>query len=259
MMLPRPQARRFTALLCATVSLVPLSFAGPIGIRAQAGVRLKGVITGTSRANFIADASVSLYSAGRVLFTKSDGSGHVEFNELCPGACEIQVLLSGFPPGIAENVQGNDTDVGPVSVPIRLVTDSYCLLFSVPYEPKGSDGAVLTSGVQHAPKVHSQLMKPLPKVQVFLLKGGADDKPIASKFSDPGGDFRFARIEPGPYILERSRCCTTGWSTPVANLCSQAHRVVIGVLNGRVLLLCNGAWAKTAECPIVEGTSDDLG
>jgi hypothetical protein len=165
---------------------------------AQSVANLSGVITdmtGGEPRGGIGDATVSLYSTDRILQTKSDQKGQFEFADVPQGTYILEATRQGFQTTNLGTVQIAGKSTGPFSIAMRIANPGCESLYSISYA--GSVAGRTLKGVV----LDSQQRVVDAEVSLANVVGA---RVVASQRSSAKGDFEFANVEPGRYVLRVS-------------------------------------------------------
>jgi hypothetical protein len=178
------------------VLMIVFLIAPPAG-RAQSGVALTGEIRDRFGA-VVSDSTVSLYSPDRVLQTTSDSQGRIEFENVTLGTYELEASHPGFKSGTIAAVQITGQDLKPISIILDIDELGCASVDTVGYERTHTGGGGTLKG---RVLMDSKLPVPEAKIQILNVSG---TKFLASQRSNQRGEFLFAELEPGRYILSVS-------------------------------------------------------
>jgi len=165
---------------------------------AQSAGNLSGVITdmtGGEPRGAIADATISLYSTDRILQTKSDQKGQFAFASVPPGTYILEATRQGFQTKNLGTIQIADKSAGPFSIAMRIANPGCDSPDSISYAG-GVAGRTLKGAVLDA-------KQPLADAEVSLATA-VGTRVVASQRSAGKGEFEFANIEPGRYVMRVS-------------------------------------------------------
>ena len=182
---------RFSALLLIYLLTIPLG-------RSQSFGTLRGVVTDQFNA-VISDTLIRLYSADRVLQTKTDKNGQFEFTNERSGTYELNAFRSGFQTRKIDRVQIPENDEEKLSISLLIASQpSDCGRGSAPTYDKIAVGQPALIGV-----VRNDAGVPSAAFKIRLLKTGST-RVVASQSSNENGEFQFRDVEPGQYVVRAS-------------------------------------------------------
>lgn len=168
---------------------------GATAVYAQSGATVSGIITvmiGGQPYGPIADATVSLYSPERILQTKSDRKGQFAFANVPPGTYLLEATHPGFKTRNLGAIQVSAKSAGPFSITMNIANPGCGSWNSISYAG-GVAGRTLRGAVLEE-------RQPLADAEVSLANVvGA--RVVASRRSAGNGEFEFANVEPGQYVL----------------------------------------------------------
>jgi carboxypeptidase family protein len=228
-------------VVCSFLAVFPgINESGPstkavLGIttaRAQSEATLSGVITytlGDQQTGPIPDAIVRLYSADRVLQTKTDKNGLFRFANVAPATYQIEAAHPEFKTRKFESIQVTNNPE-PLAITLTVANMDCVSETSISYV----DGIAGRSLVGIA----LDSKQPLANVIVDLVSpsGGAA---LASRRSNSKGEFEFANLQPGQYLLKAHRpgyhdeLTETFWVVR-----ESGTRVVVGMLRQGLMRVC---------------------
>jgi hypothetical protein len=170
-------------------------------VLAQSGASLSGVIVITERMGLppnmaIADATVSLYSTDRILQTKSNHKGQFGFANVPSGTYILEATHPGFKTKNLGTIQVNNKSVGPFSITMSIANPGCGHLYSISYAA-GVAGRTLRGLLRDTEQ-------PLADAEVSLANAVGTRVVVTSQRSTGKGEFEFANVEPGQYILRVS-------------------------------------------------------
>lgn len=170
-------------------------------VLAQPGASLSGVIVITERMGLppnsaIADATVSLYSTDRILQTKSNQQGQFGFANVPSGTYILEATHPGFKTKNLGSIQVSDKSAGPFSITMDIANPGCGSPNSISYAG-GVAGRTLKGAVLDE-------KQPLADAEVSLASA-VGTRVVASQRSAAKGEFEFANVEPGQYVLRVSR------------------------------------------------------
>jgi hypothetical protein len=201
--------------------------------RAQSEATLSGVITytfGEQQTGPIPDATLRLYSADRVLETKTDKHGHFGFANVAPATYQLEAAHPGFKTRKVEAIQVTNQNAKPLSITLAVANmdciDETSISYADRVAGKGLIGVALDS------------KQPLADVQVDLVSVSGPGV-LASRWSNSKGEFQFANLEPGQYLLRVSH---PGYHNELTEsfwiVRESGTRVVIGMLRHGLIRVC---------------------
>lgn len=143
----------------------------------------------------IADAQIDLYSGKHDWHTTTDGAGRFTFPGLLPGMYDVEVTRQGFRKQIIQNMRIDSSEPAPMTITMLVAspTDS-CVDSFLRYKYVDAIGE---SGIRGVVSVGSG-------ATVSVLRSGLEGKPLTARTND-NGEFDFAGLEPGLYLLRASR------------------------------------------------------
>jgi Carboxypeptidase regulatory-like domain len=172
----------------------------PTAVFAQSGASVNGVILITDRSGIppnspIPDTTVSLYSMDRILQTKSDQKGLFAFANVPSGTYILEATRPGFTTKNLGTIQVNKRSVGPFSITMSIANPGCGNAYSVSYAA-GIAGRTLRGLLRDTER-------PLADADVSLATA-VGTRLVASQRSTGKGEFEFADVEPGQYVLRVS-------------------------------------------------------
>lgn len=202
-------------------------------VRAQSETTLSGVITytyGDQQTGPIPDATVRLYSADRVLQTKTDKHGQFGFANVAPATYQLEAAHPGFKTRKLEAIQVTNQNAKPLSITLA-VANMDCVGETSIFYADGVAGKTLIG-------VALDSKQPLADVQVDLVSAFGTHE-LASRRSNSKGEFEFANLEPGQYLLRVSH---PGYHDELTEsfwiVRESGTRVVIGMLKQGMIRVC---------------------
>lgn len=197
------------SLLIAAAVLVVLAVVSGItesglwsatAVLAQPGASLSGVIVITERMGLppniaIADVTVSLYSTDRILQTKSNQQGQFGFANVPSGTYILEATHPGFKTKNLGTIQLAAKGVWPFSITMDIAIPGCPSPNSISYAG-GVAGRTLKGVVLDA-------KQPIADAEISLASA-VGTRVVASRRSTGKGEFEFANVEPGQYVLHVS-------------------------------------------------------
>lgn len=193
------RGERAKALMLIAVAALLAQLSAPSALSQQAG-EINGVVTADvvtdGWPNFIAGATIHLYSLERILETKTDVKGHFRLSNVPPGTYELEVAASSFKTRTIEQVKVSSGSSLTYEVPLRITNPGCGPLDSISYQlsPGVSDqvveGVVVDAGSSS---------RPVRGVEVRLFH--TSDKPTSHQTNE-SGQFRFSVDQPGRYFIQ---------------------------------------------------------
>lgn len=190
---------RILALLCLLAAVAAL----PGSAVAQTGAKLTGILYFNH--DVMPDLPVTLYSAEQTLQTKSDKSGRFEFDNLPPGAYDLDAAYMDLGvEGTLYGIRVRDKDVGPLSVTIDTAGVVYPLghdcgrTLWVTYKAgETTDGGVIGTAMLAAETVLPDAETKEARIDLVSQNGPQ------RRFSlrPDNGKFEFQNVPPGRYRL----------------------------------------------------------
>src|SRR5215467_3503540 len=159
------------ALTLIAVGIFLLTYLNQSAATQQSG-EINGVVT-DEFANFIAGASIHLYSLERVLQTKSNATGHFRLSNVPIGTYELEVTNGSFKTKTIDQVKVSGGSSLSYEVALKIDVVGPCgPLDTISYERNGTLGDLSVSGVVVDA---DSAAKPLRGVEVRLFH--TSDKP----------------------------------------------------------------------------------
>ena len=143
----------------------------------------------------IADADIELYSGKHEWHTTTDGAGRFSFPVLLPGMYDVEITRPGFRKQIIQNMRIDSSAPAPMTITMRVASPAdSCVDSLLRYKYVDANGE---SGVRGVVSAGSG-------ATVLVRRSGAEGKPLTARANDHG-EFDFAGLEPGLYLLSASR------------------------------------------------------
>ena len=178
----------------------PSILPGATAVFAQSEASVSGVIVITDRIGLppnsaIPDATVSLYSTDRILHTKTDQKGQFGFASVPPGTYILEATHPGFKTKNLGTIQVAEKSAGRYSITMDIANPGCISPDSISYAG-GVAGRTLKGAVLDS-------KQPLTDAEVSLASA-VGSRVVASQRSCGKGEFEFANLEPGQYVLRVS-------------------------------------------------------
>jgi Carboxypeptidase regulatory-like domain len=169
-----------------------------------------------SQGAVIAGSHVDLYSGKDEWHTTTDAAGRFSFPALLPGMYDMEVARAGFRKQIIQSMRIDSSEPAPMTITMQVGTtaDSCGDSFSrVTYVDATGESSIrgVVSLVSHPGVTESGGKKRvessvdvLSGATVSVLRSGSGGKPFAVRTNE-NGEFHFAGLEPGLYLLRSSR------------------------------------------------------
>lgn len=189
-------------LICSFLAAVLLSEPRPlsrglVGARAaqaQPEATLSGVITDAFGGQ-LSDATLRLYSADRVLQTRSDEKGGFRFARVPPGTYQLEAARPGFKIKRITAIQVSGKDE-PLPIILDVANTGGCLGEDSVSYASAVDGMTLMGVVLDSER-------PVAGAKIDLVSASGA-RAVASGQSNGKGEFQFTNLEPGQYVLRVS-------------------------------------------------------
>jgi hypothetical protein len=189
-------------LVCSLLAAVLVGESSPLteaqaaatADQAQSVATLSGVVTDTFGAR-LSGATISLYSADRVLQTKSDVKGQFRFPHVPPGTYQLEATRRGFKTKKTAAIRVLDSNE-PLAISLDVAAAGYCA---------GEDSVAYadTTAGRELTGVVLDSKQPVAGAEVDLVSASGT-RVLATKRSNGKGEFLFANLEPGLYSLRVS-------------------------------------------------------
>lgn len=188
-----------------------------VAVRVRGGQQpnLRGTVVDVAGAR-IPNAQVDLYSDKHEWHATTDGAGSFSFPALLPGIYDLEVTRTGFRKQIIQSIRIGPSEISPMTIAMQVSTsaDSCGDSFSrVMYLDSPGEFGIkgVVSFVSHREVTENGGKKRavssaglLSGATVSVLRSGSKDKPTTVQ-TDENGEFEFADLEPGLYLLRASR------------------------------------------------------
>jgi len=183
--------------VCASVLAILLFVAS--GASGQSGVTIKGVVLDVT-GGYVAGASVRLYSLDSVRETKARADGQFAFPNLAAGTYDLESTSPGFRIQTIESIAITDKDLEPFSFKLQPGAGDSCA--EIRTDVDGYYGAFASyqerlNEVDAAGMVRDRLGSPLAHATLKLTRAGESHSVV----SNDNGEFTFAHLPPGKYVL----------------------------------------------------------
>jgi Carboxypeptidase regulatory-like domain len=189
----------FASRGCATALVLLVTCLVAIRVECAPQPTLSGTVLDQVGAVII--AQIDLYSGKHEWHTTTDQAGRFSFHALSPGMYDVEVTSRGFRKQIIQNIRIDSSEPAPMTITMLIAsTGDSCVDSLLRYQyvdairgESGFRGVVLTGGVSVG-----------SGATVSVLRSGSEGKPLTALTNDKG-EFDFAGLEPGLYLLKASR------------------------------------------------------
>lgn len=167
-----------------------------LSLTAQPKAVVRGIVKDQIGA-VVEAATVQLFSEPLVVETKTDAEGKFEFRDLTPGTYELEVERPGFRRARVDSVPVADINQKPLSIVLE-IANSHEDCGQQPhasYEKAVDDSSGVTGLVRSADSEQSAL------AALLYVNEAGDNRVIAESSANAKGEFGFAKLKPGRYVI----------------------------------------------------------
>lgn len=145
-------------------------------------------------------ASARLVSLDRVIESKANSNGNVQFGSIAPGTYQLEVFAPGFTKTTVKSLSVPQPESKPIGVTLRVANQpDHCGFVNTVQYHQFQPGAALSGQV-----IDADSNKGLTKAAVNLLVADTGI-PVSSIQSGKHGMFLFTAVQPGRYVVRISK------------------------------------------------------